>query len=74
MIKEVLELLTLMLAPMAPHLAEELWEMLGHDGRLDARASWPQYRSEFAAEEKVEVWCKLNGKVRGKIVVTSRAG
>ena len=42
-VKEVLELLTLMLAPMAPHLAEELWEMLGHmPTALDARA-WPEY-------------------------------
>jgi leucyl-tRNA synthetase len=67
-LKEVLELLTLMLAPMAPHLAEELWEMLGHTGGL-IRASWPQYRAEFAAEEQVEVVAQINGKVRAKIVV-----
>jgi leucyl-tRNA synthetase len=67
-IKEVLELVTLMLAPMSPHMAEELWEMLGHEGGL-GRASWPQHRSEFEAEEKVEVIIQLNGKVRGKIVV-----
>jgi leucyl-tRNA synthetase len=65
--KEVLELLTLMLAPMSPHLAEELWEMLGHSGGL-MRASWPQFRAEFAAEEQVEIIIQLNGKVRGKIV------
>ena len=67
-IKEVLELITLMLAPMAPHLSEELWEMLGHPGGL-GRANWPQHRSEFEAEEKVEVVIQLNGKVRGKISV-----
>jgi leucyl-tRNA synthetase len=67
-IKEVLELLTLMLAPMSPHLAEELWEMLGHSGGL-MRASWPQFRAEFAAEEQVEVIIQMNGKVRGKILV-----
>ncbi|MGA8869060.1 MAG: class I tRNA ligase family protein, partial [Candidatus Sulfotelmatobacter sp.] len=67
-VKEVLELLTLMLAPMSPHLAEELWEMLGHSGGL-MRASWPQFRAEFAAEEQVEVIIQMNGKVRGKIVV-----
>jgi leucyl-tRNA synthetase len=65
--KEVLELLTLMIAPMSPHLAEELWEMLGHSGGL-MRASWPQFRAEFAAEEQVEIIIQLNGKVRGKIV------
>jgi leucyl-tRNA synthetase len=69
-IKEALELITLMLAPMAPHLSEELWEMLGHEGGL-ARASWPQHRSEFEAEEKVEVVIQLNGKVRGKISVVA---
>jgi leucyl-tRNA synthetase len=65
--KEILELLTLMIAPMSPHLAEELWEMLGHSGGL-MRASWPQFRAEFAAEEQVEIIIQLNGKVRGKVV------
>nr|HEV7955398.1 class I tRNA ligase family protein [Candidatus Acidoferrales bacterium] len=67
--KEVLELLTLMIAPMSPHLAEELWEMLGHSGGL-MRASWPQFRAEFAAEEQVEIIIQMNGKVRGKIVAS----
>ena len=35
-VREVLELVTLMLAPMAPHMAEEMWEMLGHEGGLGA--------------------------------------
>src|SRR6185503_11936398 len=39
-VKETLQLLILMLAPIAPHLAEELWEMLGHSSGLD-RAAWP---------------------------------
>ena len=65
--KEVLELLVLMIAPMSPHLSEELWEILGHSGGL-MRASWPQFRAEFAAEEQVEIIIQLNGKVRGKIV------
>jgi len=60
--------LTLMLAPMAPHLAGELWEMLGHGGGL-ARASWPQYRAEFAAEEQVEVVVQVNGKVKARVIV-----
>ena len=67
-LKEVLELMTLMLAPMAPHLAEELWEMMGHGGGL-VKASWPQYRAEFAAEEEVEVVVQINGKVRSKVLV-----
>jgi leucyl-tRNA synthetase len=66
--KEVLELLTLMIAPMSPHLAEELWEMLGHSGGL-MRASWPQFRAEFAAEEQVEIVVQVNGKVRTRIMI-----
>src|SRR5258708_17948621 len=49
-VKEVFELLTLMLAPMVPHLAEELWEILGHSGGL-IRATWPEFSPELAAEE-----------------------
>ncbi|HET9400133.1 MAG TPA: leucine--tRNA ligase [Candidatus Acidoferrales bacterium] len=67
-IREVLELLTLMLAPMIPHLAEEMWEMLGHSGGLMA-ARWPDYRAELAADEMVEVVAQINGRVRAKMTV-----
>jgi leucyl-tRNA synthetase len=65
-IRETLELLTLMLAPMAPHLAEELWEMLGHADGL-GHATWPEYVAALAAEEQVEIVVQINGRVRGKI-------
>jgi leucyl-tRNA synthetase len=65
-IRETLELLTLMLAPMAPHLAEELWEMLGHSDGL-VRAKWPEYVPQLAAEEQVDIVVQVNGRVRGKI-------
>ena len=68
--KEVLELLTLMLAPMTPHVAEELWEMLGHDSGLRT-AAWPAFNSEFAREEEVEVVIQVNGRVRGKLKVSA---
>jgi len=67
-VKRVLELLIVMLAPMAPHLAEELWEMLGHKEGLSAE-KWPQYSEELAEEEQVEVVIQINGRVRGKIRV-----
>jgi leucyl-tRNA synthetase len=64
--KQVLELLTLMLAPMTPHLAEELWEMLGHsDGLWVVR--WPEFDAELARNEEVEVVVQVNGRVRGKL-------
>jgi len=66
--KEVLELVTLMLAPMTPHLAEELWEMLGHSDGLWS-ASWPAFNPELAKDEEVEIVVQVNGKVRGKVKV-----
>jgi len=68
--KEVLELLTLMLAPMTPHLAEELWEMLGHTGGLWTVA-WPLFNAELAKEDEVEIVVQVNGRVRGKLVVAT---
>ncbi len=68
--KEVLELLTLMLAPMTPHLAEELWEMLGHTGGLWT-VRWPAFNAELAKEDEVEIVVQVNGRVRGKLVVAA---
>jgi leucyl-tRNA synthetase len=70
--REVLEILTPMLAPMTPHLAEELWEMLGHSGGLWT-VSWPAYNAELAKEEEVEIVVQVNGRVRGKLKVAAGA-
>jgi leucyl-tRNA synthetase len=72
--KEVLELVVLMLAPMAPHLAEELWEMLGHTGQTLAQARWPEYVPELAAEDQVEVVVQINGRVKARVMVESGLG
>jgi len=66
--REVLEILTLMLAPMIPHLAEELWEMLGHSEGL-WKVSWPAFDAELTKEDEVEVVVQVNGKVRAKLKV-----
>ncbi|HTP70344.1 MAG TPA: leucine--tRNA ligase [Dongiaceae bacterium] len=66
--REALEILVLMLAPLTPHLAEELWEMLGHSGGLWT-VSWPAYNAELAKDEEVEIVAQVNGKVRGKVKV-----
>jgi leucyl-tRNA synthetase len=66
--KEVLELLTLMLAPMTPHLAEELWEMLGHAGGLWT-AGWPAFDEALTREDEVEIPVQVNGRLRGKVKV-----
>ena len=64
-IKEVLETLILLLAPFAPHFAEEIWETLGHSEPI-LLDSWPQYDVELAREEKVEIVVQVNGKVRSR--------
>jgi len=74
--KEVLEMLTLMLAPMAPHLAEELWEMLGHsDGLWNAK--WPYLgveQEELARDKEVEIVVQVNGRVRATLKVAAGLG
>jgi leucyl-tRNA synthetase len=70
--KEVLELLTLMLAPMTPHIAEEMWEMLGHSNGLWT-AAWPAPNAELAKADEVEVPVQVNGKLRGKLKVAAGA-
>src|SRR6266446_1872429 len=71
--KHVLEMLTLMLAPMTPHLAEELWEMLGHTEGLSS-TSWPAFDPELARDEEVEVVVQVNGRVRAKLTVPAGLG
>ncbi len=66
--REVLELVTLMLAPMTPHLSEELWEMLGHRDGLWT-VDWPGFNVELAKEEAVEIPVQINGKIRGRLTV-----
>jgi leucyl-tRNA synthetase len=66
--KDVLELLTLMLAPMTPHIAAEMWEMLGHE-EGQWMAAWPAFDAELARETEVEIVVQVNGRVRGKLRV-----
>jgi len=67
-LKRVLEILVLMLSPMTPHIAEELWEKLGHPTSL-AKVKWPAYREDLTREEQVEVIIQINGRLRGKMLV-----
>lgn len=68
--KEILELLTLMLAPMTPHLAEELWAMLGHQEGLWT-VGWPTFNPELARDEEVEIIVQVNGRLRGTLRVAA---
>jgi leucyl-tRNA synthetase len=60
--------LVLLLAPFAPYLAHELWEMLGEKGSL-LKASWPKYDAALAKEEELEIPVQINGKLRSLITV-----
>jgi leucyl-tRNA synthetase len=64
--------LVLMLAPFAPYLAHELWELLGESSEL-LRAPWPKYDPALAKEEEVEIGIQVNGKIRSRIVVPADA-
>jgi leucyl-tRNA synthetase len=65
---QVLEKLTLMLAPFAPYLAQELWEEQGRSTPV-FREAWPQYDPELAKEDLAEVVVQVNGKLRGRLHV-----
>ena len=61
--KEILEPLVVLLSPFAPHIAEELWERLGHEGTV-ADAAFPKFVAEYAAEDNVTYPVQFNGKMR----------
>ena len=58
-----------MISPVVPHLAEELWEKLGHNDTITYEA-WPTYDETKLVDDTVEMAVQLNGKVRAKIVVS----
>jgi len=66
-VREALESLVLMLAPFSPHIAEEMWEKLGHAGGLLQSARWPQAERELAAREELEIPIQVNGKLRSRL-------
>jgi len=70
---EALEVLTLMLSPIAPHVAEEVWESVGREGFVST-APFPEPDEEALKEEEVEIAVQINGKVRGRIRVPAEAG
>ncbi|MCT7866771.1 MAG: class I tRNA ligase family protein, partial [Lactobacillus iners] len=55
-------------APVAPHMMEEIWQILGHDESI-SYVKWPSYDESKLIESVVEVMIQINGKLRGKIKV-----
>ncbi|MDO8461267.1 MAG: leucine--tRNA ligase, partial [Deltaproteobacteria bacterium] len=62
-----LEALVLLLAPFAPHITEELWEILGHKESL-AETPWPSYEEKWLATDEVTLMIQINGKLRSQII------
>ncbi|MGD0793323.1 MAG: leucine--tRNA ligase [Terriglobales bacterium] len=72
LIADVQRNIALLLAPMAPYLAHELWEMAGEKSNL-LKAPWPKYDPALAAEDEIEIPVQVNGKLRGLVVVPAGA-
>jgi leucyl-tRNA synthetase len=68
--KEAMDTLILLLAPFAPHIAEEMWEQMGHTGTT-RQTAWPEYREEYLRADEIEIVVQVNGKVRQKLSVPS---
>ena len=63
----------LLLAPYAPHIAEEMWEKLGHDESL-AAYEWPSYDEDLTKDEQVEIVVQVNGKIRARLTLPADTG
>jgi len=72
LLTEVQRSLALLLAPFAPYLSHELWEMLGEKGSI-FRVAWPKYNAALAKEEEIEIPVQINGKLRARVVVPAGA-
>ena len=70
--RAVLEPFVLVVAPFAPHLAEELWSRLGHEESL-AYQTWPQYDEALARDDAVEIAVQVGGKIRARVMVPADA-
>jgi leucyl-tRNA synthetase len=68
-LKEVLEQMTMLLHPFAPHFAEEVWEALGNQETL-WNSRWPEYDPELAREETIEIVIQVNGKIRSRLLAS----
>ena len=70
--RETMDSLIIMLAPFAPHMAEELWEMRGNTCSVFAQ-SWPTFDESLTKSDTVELALQINGKLRGQLEVAADA-
>ncbi|HCR04052.1 MAG TPA: leucine--tRNA ligase, partial [Gemmatimonadetes bacterium] len=67
------EPLVVMVAPFCPHIAEELWERLGHEGSVFEGAHWPAWDENKAREDQIQIAVQVNGRLRATIAVVREA-
>jgi leucyl-tRNA synthetase len=67
-VRLALEDTTLLLAPIVPHFAEEIWSALGREGSV-LQAGWPEYREDALSQDELIIVIQVNGKLRGRIAV-----
>jgi leucyl-tRNA synthetase len=70
--REVAEPMAVMLSPLVPHVAEELWSRLGHDDTI-TYVAFPEAHPALLVDDRIEVPVQVNGKVRGRIDVATNA-
>ena len=70
---KAMETFTLLLCPMAPHIAEELWHILGNKNTL-AFEPWPEFDPALLVEDQLEIPVQVNGKLRGRVLVPADSG
>ena len=70
--RDTLDTLAVLLAPFAPHMAEEIWEELGNTGSV-FHAGWPKYDAEAMKDDEIEIPVQINGKTRAVITISAEA-
>ncbi|GMA63250.1 leucine--tRNA ligase [Alicyclobacillus fastidiosus] len=70
--RATMDTLALTLAPFAPHMSEEMWEMLGHKTSV-FDATWPTFEEKWLKDDEIEIAVQVNGRVRAKLVVAADA-
>ncbi|MEW6556893.1 MAG: leucine--tRNA ligase [Elusimicrobiota bacterium] len=67
-LKDCIETLIVLLSPFAPHICEELWQLLGHNDSI-TKEKWPQWDDQKLVQEKITIAVQVNGKLRGQIEI-----
>jgi len=73
LLREAIQTVVVLLAPMSPHITEELWQMMGHTESIHLQ-EWPSYNEEYLVLDEVEIAVQINGKIKGKVVVPTSFG